>query len=79
MIQYHQNAFHDGLFVSIYSILRMELYFSSLVKNHQVSALDYLESVANKKRRVASKKKQLVRKNSTRKINFQLANFFLKL
>ena len=56
-----QNAFHDGLFVSLYSILQMELYFPSLVKNHQISALGCLESVANKKRRVPSKKKQLVK------------------
>ena len=75
MLQYHQNAFHDELFVSLYSILQMELYFPSLVKNHQISALGCLETVANKKRRVPSKKKQLVKKNSTRKINFQFAKF----
>ena len=75
LIQYNQNAFHDGLFVSLYSILQMELYFPSLVENHQISALGCLESVANKKRHVPSKKKQLVKKNSTRKINFQLAKF----
>ena len=50
-------------------------YFPSLVKNHQISAWGYLESVANKKRRVPSKKKQLVKKIPTRKINFQLAKF----
>ena len=46
-----------------------------LVKNHGcISALGCLESVA-KKRRVSKKTKQLVRKFSTRKINFQLAKF----
>ena len=50
LIQYHQNAFHDGLFVCLYSILQMELYFPSLVKNHQISALGCLESVASKKK-----------------------------
>ena len=49
-------------------------YFPSLV-NHQISAWGYLENVANKKRRVPSKKKLLVKKFSTRKINFQLAKF----
>ena len=63
LIQCNQNAFHDGLFVSLYSILQMELYFPSLVENHQISALGCLESVANKKRHVPSKKKQLVKKN----------------
>ena len=52
----------------------MELYFPSLVENHQISALGCLESVANKKRRVLSKKKELV-KILTRKINIQLAKF----
>ena len=50
-------------------------YFPSLVKNHQISAWGCLENVANKKRRVPSKKKLLVKKFSTRKINFQLAKF----
>ena len=27
-IQYHKNAFHDKLFLSVYSILQMELYIS---------------------------------------------------
>ena len=81
LIQYHQNAFHGGLFVSLYSILQMELYFPSLVKNHQISALGCLESVANKKRGVSSKKKQLAKKKkkkSTRKINFR-QNFLFKI
>ena len=64
LIQYDQNAYHDGLFVSLYSILQMGLYFKSLVKNHHISALGCLESVNNKKRRVPSKKKQLLKKNS---------------
>ena len=27
-IQYHKNAFHNKLFLSVYSILQMELYIS---------------------------------------------------
>ena len=42
--------FNHELFLSVYSILQMELYFPGLVKNHsQFSTLDYLESVAYKK------------------------------
>ena len=75
MIHYHENVFHNELFVSVYSILQMELHFPGLVKNDSyISALGCLESVA-KKRRVPKKIKQLVRKFSTRKINFQLAKF----
>ena len=52
----------------------MELYFLGLVKNHShISALGCLESVANKERRVPQKKKQLIRKFPTRKINSKLA------
>ena len=67
---------HNELFLSVYSILKMELYFPSLVKNYsRIPALGCLESVANKKKRVPRKKKHLVKKFSTRKINFQLAQF----
>ena len=76
LFQYHKNAFHDELFLSVYSILKMELYFPGLMKNYsKISALDCLESVANKNWRVPRKKKQLIKKFSTRKINFQLAKF----
>ena len=68
LIQYHQNEFHDGLFVSLYSILQMELYFPSFVRNHQISALGCLESVTNKKGVYLEKKKQLVKKISAPKI-----------
>ena len=71
VFQYHQNVFHDELFLSVYSILKMELYFPGLVKNYsKISALGCLESVANKKRGVPRKKKQLVKKFSTCKIYF---------
>ena len=47
MIQYHKNAFHVEIFLSVYSILQVELYLPGLVKNHsQISALGCLESVA---------------------------------
>ena len=66
LIQYHKNAFHDEFFLPVYSILQMELYFPSLVKNNsQISALGCLESVANKKGRAPRKKS-----NSSK--NFQL-------
>ena len=42
LIQYHQIAFHDGLFVSLYSILQMELYFPSLVKKSPNLSLGFL-------------------------------------
>ena len=75
LLQYHKNAFHDELFLSVYFILKMEVYFPGLAKDYSKnSALGCLEIVANKKRRVP-KKKQLVKKFSTRKINFQLAKF----
>ena len=75
LFQYHKNASHDELFLSVYSILKMELYFPGLLKNYnKISALGFLESVANKKRRV-HKKKQLIKKFSTRKTKFQLAKF----
>ena len=46
----HKNVFHDGFFLSAYSILQMELHFSGLVKNHnKISLLGCLESAANKK------------------------------
>ena len=72
LIQYHEkNAFHEKLFLSVYSILQTELYFPVLVKNHsQTSALGGLESFAIKKS-VYVEKKQLIKKSSTRKINFQ--------
>ena len=55
--QYHKNASHDELFLSVYSILQMELYFPGLAKNcSKISALGCLESVANKKRHVPRKK-----------------------
>ena len=58
LIQYHKNVFHDELFLSVYSILKMELYFPGLMKNYsKISALDCLESVANKNWRVPRKKK----------------------
>ena len=34
LIQYYKNAFHDKHFLSVYSILQMELHFPGLVKNH---------------------------------------------
>ena len=46
-----------------------------MAKIYQISVLSCLESVANKKRSVPSKKKATRKKNSTRKINFQLAKF----
>ena len=50
LIQYHKNAYHDELFLSVYSILQMEFHFLGLVKNHsQISAMSCLESVSNKK------------------------------
>ena len=50
LIQYHKNAFHDKPFLSVYSILQIELYFPGLVKNHnQISVLGCLESVTNEK------------------------------
>ena len=76
LIQNHKNSFPDKPFHSVYSMLQMELYFPGLVKNQsQISALGYLESVANKKRRVSRKKMQLVKKFSNLRINFQLAKF----
>ena len=75
LIQYHKKTFYKKLFLSVYSILQTELYVQVLVKNHsQISALACLESVANKKS-VYLEKKQLVKKSSTRRINFQLAKF----
>ena len=57
LIQFHENAFDNEFFLSVYSILQMELYFPRLVKNHsQILALACLEKVAYKKRRVPSKK-----------------------
>ena len=76
LIQHHKNAFHDELFLSAYSILKMELHFPGLVNHSYISALAWIESVA-KKRRVPKKIKQLVRKFST-KINLQLAKFTFK-
>ena len=74
LFQYHKNALHDEFNLSVYSILRMELYFPGLVKIYnKFSALGSLESVANKKGVYLKKKTQLVKKFSTRKINFQLA------
>ena len=32
LIQYHKNAFHGELFLSIYSMLQIELHFAGLVK-----------------------------------------------
>ena len=53
LFQYHKNAFHDELFLSVYFILKMELYFPGLAKHYSKnSALGCLEIVANKKRRV---------------------------
>ena len=70
LIQYHKNAFHDELFLSVYSILQMELYFAIFVKNDsQILALGYLESVADKNG-CTWKKNQLIKK-------FQLANYIL--
>ena len=63
LIQYHKNAFHDKLFLSVYSILQIELCFLDLVKNHsQISVLGCLESVANEKRHVPREIKQLIKK-----------------
>ena len=77
LIQYHKNAFHDELFLSVYSILQMELYFAIFVKNDsQILALGYLESVADKNG-CTWKKNQLIKKFSTRKLNFELAKFTL--
>ena len=76
LFQYHKNAFHDELFVSVYSISKMELYFPGLVKNYsKISALGCLESVANKKRRIPRKKsnKFLI---SIYKATIQLENLF---
>ena len=64
LFQYHKNASNDELFLSVYSILKMELCFPGLVKNYsKISALGCLESVANKKSRVPRKKKQHVKKS----------------
>ena len=52
LIQCHKNGFPDELFLSVYSILQMELYFPGLVKYH----IQILESVANKERFVPRKK-----------------------
>ena len=53
LIQYHKIAFHEELFLSVYSILQMELYFSGLVRNDtQTTALGFLKILAYKKRRV---------------------------
>ena len=53
LIQYHKNAFHEELFLSVCSILQMELYFSGLVRNDtQTTALGCLKILAYKKRRV---------------------------
>ena len=30
LLQYHKNTFHNELFLSVYSILKIELYFSGL-------------------------------------------------
>ena len=35
LTQYHKNAFHDELFLSVYSILQIELDFPGLVKKSQ--------------------------------------------
>ena len=78
-IQYHENSLRNKLFLSVYSILKMDLYFAALVKNHsQISTWDSLESVANKKTAYLEKK-QLVKRFSIRKINFQLAKFNFKI
>ena len=74
LIQYHKNAFHDELSVSIYFISQKELYFPGLVKIHEILALGFLESVSNKKS-VYLEKKSTCKKYSTRKINFHLAKF----
>ena len=48
--------------------------FRGFGKNHsKISAFGCLESVANKKRHVPRKKKQILKKFSTLKINFQLS------
>ena len=71
---YYKNAFHSLLFISVYSILQMELYLQGLVQNHsQNLALCCLEIVTNKNRRVSRKKSNSQKIFSTRKINFQLA------
>ena len=77
-IQYHENALRNKLFLSVYSILKMDLYFADLVKNYiQVSTWS-LESVANEKTAYLEKK-QLVKRFSTREINFQLEKFNFKI
>ena len=79
LFHYRKNVFHEELFLSVYSILKMELCFPSLVTDYsKISALDCLESVANKKRHVPRKNMQLAKKFSTRKINSQLAKFTFK-
>ena len=61
LFQDRKNALHDELVLSVYSILRMELYFPGLVKIYsKFSALGSLESVANKKG-------IYLKKNTTRK------------
>ena len=61
--QCHKNAFHEEVFLSVYSILHMELYFLGLVENHsQFLALGCLESVSGKKKLCTLKKKPLAKK-----------------
>ena len=50
LIQYHKNAFHDELSISVYSMLEMKLQFPDSVKIlSQISALGSLLFRANKK------------------------------
>ena len=64
LFQYLKNAFYDELFLSVYSILNMELYFLDFVKNYsEISPLGCLECVPNKKKGVP-------RKKETREENF---------
>ena len=51
LIQYQKNAFHDEQFLSVYSILQIELYLPGLVKNHsQISASGCLVCLQKKLR-----------------------------
>ena len=73
LFQYHKNASHDKPILSFCSILKMELHFPDLVKNYsKISAFGSLESVADKKRRVPRRKKQLIN-------NFQLVRYIFNL
>ena len=49
LIQYQKNAFHDEQFLSVYSILQIELYLPGLVKNRsQISASGCLVMLTKK-------------------------------